>query len=597
MTATDGVPALSDAGAAVPASSHARPGSTARPRAPRLRTALAIGRVEAFLLARSLLVLAGLVAGGAVVWLTIRSAEPLWWNVGWRIGFGQLVLATAVLVAAQLAAGRARRNAMTELYASFPATAGTRTMAHLAGLAGAVPASLLLIGAVATVVELEGAIGAPGLAVLAGGMLLVIAAGAAGIAIGTRFSHPLAGVLGGLALFLTSGQSHLPWAAGAWLYPWNSFSDQLNSLPGPLAGYPPAGAHALELAGLAVLAGIVALVMTVSRAGARAKGALLTAGIAALAVISLAGAVQLRPIPAADLNHLVSEIADPASVQRCTTANDVRYCLYPGFGSLLPSLKAPVNEVLAHVPALPPEALTVRQVAFVSVPDSTLTHGHPNREVSQWDGRVQRAPGSDGAAPPSAIYLPVGSWPAAGDQLANAHFDLALTAADWAVRIPLQATGSPNGQVFLPCVPLDQAREAIAIWLAILATHPQASALQAGLEGGRGHFGAVVHNAVVPTWTYPGMGGGSVIAPGGGPQNTAAGYLLAKAMTGLPEQKVSHVLASAWGRWLNWHTTDEQLAAALGIPMPSVSPGVTNPSGRTNGAEPGNGPGNPLCTS
>ena len=35
--------------------------------------------------------------------------------------------------------------------------------------------------------------------------------------------------------------------------------NQLASLPGPLAGYPPAGAHALELAGLAVLAGIVAL--------------------------------------------------------------------------------------------------------------------------------------------------------------------------------------------------------------------------------------------------------------------------------------------------------------------------------------------------
>ncbi len=597
MTATNGVPALSGADAAVPTSSYARPGSTARSRAPRLRTALAIARVEASLLARSLLVLAGLVAGGAVVWLTIRSAEPLWWNVGWRIGFGQLVLAAAVLAAAQLAAGRARRNAMAELYASFPATAGTRTIAHLAGLVGAVPASLLLAGAFAVVVQLEGAIGAPSVAVLAGGPLLVIAAGAAGIAIGTRCSHPLAGVLGALALFLSSGQSHLPWAAGAWLYPWNSFSDQLGSLPAPLAGYPPAGAHALELAGLAVLAGIVALAMTVGRARARAWGGLVTAGIAALAVISFAGALQLRPVPATGLNHLVSEVADPASVQRCTTVNQVRYCLYPGFGSLLPSLEAPVNEVLAHLPARPSQPLTVRQVAPLSVPDSTLTHGHPGREVSRWDARAQGAPGSDGAAPPSAIYLPVGSWPAAGGQLADAHFDLALIAAEWAVRIPPQASGRPSARVFLPCVPLDQAREAIAIWLAILATHPPASELQDGLWPGIGHFGADVRNTVVPTWTYPGMGGSIVIAPGGGPQNTAAGYLLAKAMTRLPEQKVSGVFAGAWGRWLNWHTTDAQLAAALGIRMPSVSAGVTSPSGRTNAAEPGNGPGNPLCTS
>jgi hypothetical protein len=97
-------------------------------RAARLRTVLALGRVEASLLARSLLVLAGLLVGGAVVWLSIGPAEPLWWNAAWRIGSGQLVLGMAVLAAAQLAAGRARRNAMAGLYASFPATASTRTL-------------------------------------------------------------------------------------------------------------------------------------------------------------------------------------------------------------------------------------------------------------------------------------------------------------------------------------------------------------------------------------------------------------------------------------------------------------------------------------
>ena len=91
---------------------------------PQLRTALVLARVEASLLARGLLLLAGLVAGGAVVWLSFGSAEPLWWITGWRIGFGQLFLAAAVLVAAQLATGRARRNAMADLYASFPAKIG-----------------------------------------------------------------------------------------------------------------------------------------------------------------------------------------------------------------------------------------------------------------------------------------------------------------------------------------------------------------------------------------------------------------------------------------------------------------------------------------
>jgi hypothetical protein len=79
-----------------------------------------------------------------------------------------------------------------------------------------------------------------------------------------------------------------------------------------------------------------------------------------VSVICLAAGLQLRPIPTADLNHLVREVADPGSVQRCTTASQVRYCLYPGFGSMLPSLEAPVNAVLAHLPARPAQSLNVR---------------------------------------------------------------------------------------------------------------------------------------------------------------------------------------------------------------------------------------------
>jgi hypothetical protein len=559
---------------------------TSAPRPRTVRTVLALARVEAFLLARSLLVLGGLLAGGAVVFLIIiRSAEPLWWNAGWMAGFGQLVLGMAVLVAAQLAAGRARRNAMADLYASFPATAATRTLAHLGGLAGAAPESLLLIGASVALVETLGPIGAPDILVLAGGVLLVLAAGAAGIAIGSRFPHPLAGVLGALALLLSSGTSRLVSGAAIWLAPWQEEQDQLGNLPGPLPGYPPAGAHALELAGLAVLAGIVALALTVSRA--RARTWLAAAGAVAVTVICFSGVLQLRPIPTADLNHLVGEVADPASVQRCTTVGQVRYCLYPGFGSLLPSLEAPVSAVLTRLPAPPAPPLTIRQVAGLSLPDPTLTHGHPEQEVVQWIAQVRQAPGNVGAAPASEIYLPVGSLPAAGGQLADAHFDLALTAAWWAVRIPPQASGSPGGQDFTPCVPAGQAREAIAIWLATLATHPPASELRAGLGNGT-LYGTVVRNAFVRTWNYPGAG--EVTPPGGGPQTTAAGYLLASAMTSLPAQEVSHVLASGWARWLNWHTTDAQLAAALGVRMPS---------GYTASPPPGpiNGPQSPLCTS
>jgi hypothetical protein len=206
-------------------------------------TLLGLARVEASLLARSVLVLTGLPAGALVIWFFNRSGMPLWWEASWLIGGGQLILGMAVLAAAQLAAGRARRNAMADLYASFPATAGTRTLAHLAGLLGAVPASVLLAGAATAALEARGAIGVPSVAVLADGLLLVIAAGAAGVAIGSVFPHPLAGVLGALALLLSSEWSHQVSGAAIWLSPWETWQDQLAGLPGPLAGYPPTGAH------------------------------------------------------------------------------------------------------------------------------------------------------------------------------------------------------------------------------------------------------------------------------------------------------------------------------------------------------------------
>jgi hypothetical protein len=197
--------------------------------------------------------------------------------------------------------------------------------------------------------------------------------------------------------------------------------------------------------------------------------------------------------------------------------------------------------------------------------------------VSRWNALVQQAPGNATDAPASGIYLPVGAWPAAGDQLTDAQFDLALAAAEWAVHLPGTGGVRSGAGGLLPCVPVNQAREAVGIWLAIVTTHPSGSELRSGLGTGMGIQGTVVGGTFVRTWNYP---AGYVTPPGGGLQDTAAGYQLASAMTSLPQQKVSQVLAGAWTRWLNWRTTDAQLAAALGIPMPSASsPAATPPPG------------------
>jgi hypothetical protein len=525
-------------------------------RSPRLRIVLGLARIEALLMVRSMLVLAGLLAGVLAIWgwFWLNPVQPLWWWADWRIGAAQLFLAMTVLAAAQLAAGRPRRDAMADLYASFPATASVRTLACLAGLTGAVPASVLLAGVGVVLVQLRGTIGTPSIMVLAGGVVLVIAAGAAGTAIGSRFPHPLAGLLGALALFLPTATAHLLPVWSIWLIPWHYFPDQLGWLPGPLHGYPPAGGHAAELAGVAILAAIVALAVTVR--SARARALLAAAGVLAVAATFVAGAVQLEPVPAAGLNHLAAEMADPGSVQHCTTASRVRYCLYPGFGRDLSSTEAPVNEVLALLPARPSQPLTVRQVLSVDFTDPGLTRGQPQRQVSQWTAQTRNAPGHTAAA--STIYLTVGQWAAAGS-LTDADFNVALAAAGWATGFTPAGQNMPG--------PGDQAREAIAIWLAIVAARPPASELQQGvqwqglsLRRGRPTFVAI--------WNYPGTGGVTAAWPSR-PPFPAAVYLMAKAMTGLPEQKVSQVLKDRWATWLNPRTTDAQLAAALGIQVPS----------------------------
>jgi hypothetical protein len=554
VNAAAGGAAPRDAVAGPPADEATAPGVTTRSRAPKLGTVAGLAKTDALLLSRSVLILAGLLAGGVIIWAFAHKEQALWWNVAWQIGYGQVFIAMAVLVVAQLAAGRPSRNAMADLYASFPTSAATRTLAQLFGLLGAMPASLLLAGGTAAAVEMTGVVGVPSIWALAGGLLLVIAAGAVGIAIGRRFPHPLAGVLGALVLFVPFSQSNRFSGPNIWLYPWIK-PWQLDFLPGPLAGYPPVGAHAAELAGIAVLAGIVALV--VSANGARAKSVLAFAAILSLAATCLAGAAQLRAIPTADLNRLVQAAVDPVSVQRCTTVGEGRYCLYPDFGPELASIQAPVDAVLTRLPVRPARQLTVAQATEVT-PDTTLTHGHPEPQVSQWNAELQRGPAS-GSATASTIYLPVNVTPS------DARFYLALAAGEWAAGFPTEIANGNSS----PCLPYNQAREAIAIWLALLATHTPAAQLHSGLTGlGRDWEPMSPQGIFVAIWNYPGEDVDNLASFM--PQTTAAGYLLASAMMALPVQRVSQVLKGSWAQWQNWQATDQQLAAALGIPMPAL---------------------------
>jgi hypothetical protein len=536
------------------------------------RTVLGLALIEAVLLVRNLLVLAGLAAAVVLAWRLLLHAQPLWWNAAWQLGYFQMLLSAVVLIAAHLAVTRSRRDGLQELYASFPASAGTRSAAHLVALVGAIPASLVLIAAVVAI-RLREAIGSPGMTSLLAGVTLVIAGGAIGVALGTRFGHPLAGLLAAFVWVAPFSQSNRYAGAETWLFPWVK-PDQLGDLPGPVAGFPPAGWHAVWLAAIATLAGAVALAVTARQRAHRIGTAVL--GALAVAAACVAGIVQLQPVGTGALNRLVQSIADPNSVQQCSTAHNVRYCAYPHFGVEVRAWQQAVGEVLALVPQRPGDPLTVRQTTIITLSGTALGEGHSSQQLAVWNAQLRAAPGS--RTDSSTIYLAVGSWPS-GAKVTTAQFQVALATAEWAVGLP-----ASQGTSDLPCVALNQAREAVAAWLAVEATHtptPDVNRRRVSV--------AIVGDAPVPTWDYPGVLSSYTIAPG--PAITAAGYLLARELTTLPAAHVAQVLAAEWTTWLDPHTTQEQLAAALDVPV--LNP-PTLPPPPPAGNRP---PKNPVCRS
>ena len=551
------------------------------------RVLVLAGRREALWLARSPLVLAGLAISCWLIWLNNRilnrpvayyglPTPPEWWVSDVSIVACLLPLAGAVLLAAQLAAGRARRDAMEQLYASFPAPASLRTGGLLVGVAGPVLIALLATGGALAWVSSLGAIGSPRLWVLAAGLLLVILAGCAGAALGAWLRHPMAGILTVLVLGLIEIDLVLSWAnpvhlpgGVAWLFPWSDPGVLLNSLPGITVPFPPA-LHLAELAGLTGLAVVAALWQVLSN-----RRLAIAIAVACLAVTCWSAWSQAQPVSPSVLTTMVRQVTQPAAHQSCQRKGAVRYCYYPAFAPLVRQWAIPVNGVLAVAPSTAAHVLTVRQVWDADfmvqplLPPTGLTSILSVQSPAAAKlATFQQKLSSDAALIPGSSVPPVytdGNW-GTGASLPTAQFALAMSTAEWVTGLPTTGRSVSydnsygSGDEVLACVPVNQARAAIALWLAASATPATRAAFAATLVG------APASTEVGKTWlaTISESGSGSLT----GLTATIQQARLAAAMLRLPAPRVESVLGPRWVHWLRPQTTTADLAASLGLPLP-----------------------------
>jgi len=547
------------------------------------------GRAEAARLCRSPLVLTGLAVAASLIWWNSRTMVPQWWVWDVQIGSILLTVAGAVLVSAQFAAGRIRRDGATQLYDSYPATAAARSGAYLLGAAGPLVLAVALTGAAVIWLDLLGPVGAPRPAVLAQGLLLVALGGAIGVALGRWLPHPMAGILAVIVLGAAeadlllpfSGPVHLP-GQTAWLFPWTQ-PVVLRWLPGPTPLIPPT-AHLAWLAALTAL-GVLAALWRSARGHRLPKLTGLTALAAAgcLALAGWSGWAQTRPDAGAQ-ESLAYQATHPAQSEQCTSLQRVRYCAYPGFSHDVARWAAVVNGVAGRLPARPAETLVVRQLVDVDYVQPNFADGYPSAAAAQDGSGLQLSANiarfvfaedgdphliSGSSVPP--VYVDI-NW-GAGSTASSYQLVLAMQAAWWIAGLPTTWQRSVSyscgpdcsTQAQISCLPVGQAREAIALWLAATATPATRPAFFSWLRNGPsaekvGHVWISAYGDASAYGYQPAL------------QFTSQGAALARVMLRLPEQRVTAALATGWPRWLNPRATDAQLAAALGIQLPAVIP-------------------------
>jgi hypothetical protein len=179
-------------------------------------------------------------------------------------------------------------------------------------------------------------------------------------------------------------------------------------------------------------------------------------------------------------------------------------------------------------------------------------------------------PGS--STPPVYVDINWGVGNAAGPY----QLSLSMQVAWWVAGLPTtwKIVSYHSGKTLIytqaACLPVGQAREAIALWLAASATPAALRAFTAGGGDVDSASPGGVPSRVDGEWVSNYPDGVMVSGYQLSLQFTGQGAVLANAMLRLPAQRVEAVLATRWPGWLSPQATDTQLAGALDIRLPAA---------------------------
>ncbi|MGH8907871.1 MAG: hypothetical protein ACRD0K_15465 [Egibacteraceae bacterium] len=408
------------------------------------------------------------VAGGAALSMYVYFRGIEWGQVpvlprdDVEIGYALLPLAAVTLLAANAGAMRSRRHGTQELYDSLPTAPEWRTAGHLLSVIAPFGLAALLAAVDIACLMLLGGIGTPNFFEVATGPAVVALAGVLGVLL-ARLA-PWTGVAP-LTLVGFAAMWYFPYLSyhvrnrifiwpSFWAFPWFGPEGSEADVANPLAG----GWH------LAYVAGLVVLIACLAMAFHRLRLVTVVAAMLAAALTVGAALTQSGPLTAEELVEMARFASGAPDTQVCEARDLAEYCTWPAYGPLIDRWHRPINGVMERLPAaVAGQGLRVRQMAL------NLWQLCDNRAACR-----QQVDAVFKAGIRSSDVRVTSIWPR-DSEMGGAELALAASVASWAVGLDTE----PQRNEPPICLPSDQARVAVALWLAAQSTPEAAASLRA----------------------------------------------------------------------------------------------------------------------